>query len=263
MRVYLYALLLLSCLATCKPGSDLGIVPPAFLGKAASELPFRLKAYSYPAYRKGVIYKATATHQYDAQNRLLRIDSIDTHYTITYRYADNRLTERLYRKDTALVYNESFTYNQAGQLAKKVQCYAASATEYTYLYNTDGQLIEQTSNALTYSSFNRIVYTWKGGNMTYLTNFDANGKRLSEWSFQFDQQPNYKALPVVNPNPDVPLSRNNQVSSQLEKDYIGLIDLCVNPFAITYRYLPTGLPIKWTTNGCSTDYNELVFEPKQ
>ncbi|MEZ0540186.1 hypothetical protein [Fibrella arboris] len=239
-------------------------VPPAFTGKAVSDLPIRIKSYSYPAYRQGVQYKATANYTYDAQNRLIRIDSISYGQSIAYRYTDNRLAERLtYQNGTPLIRTQFF-YNATGELEKTVEQNGTVATETTYQFDNSGQLTERKTVYLSSPNDAFISrYTWKNGNMVVRVDMNGKGQERSEWSYSYDQQPNYKALLTVNPDPDQPRTYNNQIGGKLERDYTGLIDLCSNPFGSRYSYLPNGLATRWETSSCSLYYNEIEYEAKQ
>jgi YD repeat-containing protein len=210
-----------------------------------------------------VPYKATARYNYDTQNRLLRIDSIWTNRFLVYRYVDNRVSERLTYVDTTLTFRETFTYDGNGQLARTIwEDKHKFRRETTYRHDAEGQLIERTSNDQTATYVTR--YRWENGNMVAAVELDGTGKRSSEWSYTYDQQPNYEALLPTDPNPDVPRTRNNRISTLLEKDYTGLIDLCANPSRRRFTYRPAdGLPLSWQTDGCGLSFNEFVYEPKQ
>ncbi len=262
LRGKLLTLSLLSVLTACSVFQD--NLLPEFTGQAASELPLRIRSHSYPAYRKGVQYKATANYQYDAQNRLVRIDSTGYGQSITYQYTNNRLNERQTYQGGTPYGRTQFFYNNRGQLEKTVEQNGASTTETTYQFDESGQLVERTTLYPSLTNNARISrYTWQNGNMVAMIELDGNGQKRSEWSYTYDQQPNYRALLPVNPDPDQPRTYNNQVSTRLERDYSGLIDLCANPSVIRYSYLPNGLAVRWEINSCSLYYNEIEYEAKR
>lgn len=262
MRARLLTLSLCCLLAACS--GLLNSVPPVFSGKAASDLPFRIKSHSYPTYRQGVRYRATARYQYDAQNRLIRVDSTGNGQSIAYRYDGNHLSERLTYQNGIQTVRTQFMYNARGELEKTVEQNGNFATTSTYQFDTDGQLIEKVVNLSLSGDYTRVSrFTWLNGNMVAMVILDGKGRKQSEWSYTYDQQPNYKALLPVSTEPDQPRTYNNQTSTHLDQDYVGLIDLCVNPFTTQYTYLPNGLVVRWETNGCNLYYNEIEYEPKQ
>ena len=262
MRTQLLTFSICYLLASCSGSQN--SVPPAFVGQAASELPVRIKSHSYPAYQKGVQYKATAHYLYDAQNRLIRIDSTGYGQSIGYQYTNNRLSERQTYLNGTPGLRTQFFYNTSGQLEKTVEQTGASTTETTYRFDGYGQLVERKTVYQSSTNDARISrYTWQNGNMVAMVELDGKGQKRSEWSFAYDQQPNYRALLPVNPDPDLPRTYNNLVSTRLERDYTGLIDLCANPSSISYTYRPDGLTARWEVNGCSLYYNEIEYEAKQ
>ncbi|XWW46163.1 hypothetical protein JYG30_01530 [Fibrella sp. USSR17] len=262
MRTLLLTFLTCSLLVACSGLQN--SVPPAFTGKAVSDLPLRIKSHSYPAYKMGVQYKARATYTYDAQNRLVRIDSTNYSQRIVYQYTNNRLTERLTYQDGTPLIRTQFFYNNKGQLETTVEQNRSLTTESSYQFDAAGQLLERKTIYLSLPNEAHISrYTWQNGNMVALVETDGKGQKRAEWSYSYDQQPNYQALLAVNPDPDQPRTYNNRIGGKLERDYTGLIDLCSNPFISRHSYLANGLVVRWETTSCSSYYNEIEYEPKQ
>ena len=264
MRTLLLPFLICHLLVACS-GPQTSI-PPAFTGKAASELPFRIKSHSYPAYRKGIQYRATALYRYDSQNRLIRIDSTGYGQSIAYQYTDNRLTERQTYLNGKPIRRTRFLYNAKGKLEKSMEQNDGSPLEitYQYLFDDDGQLIEQATTYPSSTGNGRINrYTWQNGNVVAMVERDEKGYKRSEWSYAYDQQPNYRALLPVDPDPDQLRTYNNKIITRLERDYTGLIDLCRNPHGTRYNYQSNGLTVRWEVNSCSLYYNEIEYEAKQ
>lgn len=257
-------IVLIASLIACQKGDFLPRAP--FSAKAVTDLPFRVKSLAYPAYQKGVQYRATATYHYDGQNRLLRIDSLSQDRNVVYTYTNNQLTERLTTSTTdgAVFFRETFVYGPSGQLLSSLWTANGSTTEYRYTYDSAGHLSAKETNALSYKYKHTEQYRWENDNLVAMTDYDEKGQKRSEWSYTYDQQANYQALLPISPNPDDAFAqtRNNRVSTTLNRDYTGLIDLIANPVASQFSYNTNALPSRITTS-YSDYYTELVYEDKR
>ncbi len=264
MKLAFLTLTLLFGLAACSPLQE--PTPSPFLGNSVSDLPYRIRTRSYPAIKKGIPYQATATYRYDSLNRLTRIDSAWSDRSFLYRYDNNRLVERLTVSVTTndVFFRETFEYDSSGRLLRSLWTGNGAASENKYGYNKDGMIAEIQTNALTYTYKRLSAYYWQNGNIVAITYWNDKGEKQSEWSYQYDNQPNISALLSTSPNPDdaFSMNRNNIVVSTLERDYTGLIDLIVNPVRYTFTYDVNGLPVRRLVN-----YNErpeeFAYERKQ
>jgi hypothetical protein len=242
--------------------------PTPFQGNSASELPYRIKTRVYPTVRKGITYRATATYHYDSLNRLTRIDSTMSDRSILYRYADNRLSERLTisTTDGRTFFRETFEYDAVGRLAQSLWRTGdgQSQLQKRYAQDPDGRISRIETKSLNYT-FNRVAtYEWENGNVRRELTSDETGKRLYEYSYQYDEQPNHLALPPISPDPDDPFAqtRNNLITDQLDRDYTGLIDPIVNPARYRLVYNAAGLPVLRSFNYFD-QYEEFTYEPKR
>ena len=240
--------------------------PVPFQGSSATASLHRIRQSSYPALLKGVTYRATATYHYDSLNRLTRIDSAWSDRSYLYKYANNRLAERLTVSvaNGAVFFREMFEYDATGRLVRKLFTGNGTTIEYLYDYQPDG-LMAGVQITLLSSTYKRSTsYYWENGNITRLTEWNSKGEKDSEWSYQHDNKPNILALLSVSPNPDdaFSMNRNNTVYTKLERDYSGLIDLAANPNRPTFIYNADGLLVKRLWN-YDNRYEEFVYERKQ
>ena len=199
-------------------------------------------------------------------NRLTRIDSAWSDRSYLYKYANNRLAERLTISvaNGAVFFRETFDCDAVGRLVRKLFTANGTATECLYAYHPDGLMAGVQTNSWSYTYKRSTSYYWKNGNIVGLAEWNDKGEKQSEWSCQYDNQPNSSALLLVSPSPDdaFSMSRNNVTVTKLDRYYTGLIDIGINPNRPTLIYNADGLLIERLRN-YDNKYEEFTYERKR
>lgn len=259
---FLFGLLVSFSTACTAPQEE----PVPAQGNSAAASLYRIRQQSYPAFVKGVYYRATATYHYDSLNRLTRIDSVWLDRSYLYKYANNRLAERLTVSvaNGAVFFRETFEYDAVGRLIRKLFTDNSFTTEYSYAYRPDGLMAGVQANSLSYADKQSTLYYWENGNIVGRSEWNDKGEKQSDWSYQYDNQPNISALLPVSPSPDDAFStnRNNVTVTKLDRDCSGLIDIGINPNRPTIIYNADGLLVKRLWN-YDNRYEEFGYERKR
>ncbi len=190
------------------------------------------------------------TFFYDPEGRIGRIEK-NNHRNIFLHEYDNK--GNLSKRTVITAYNavpdtslfQFFTYSEEGRLERKVSYLPDGTLQKAYTYKTDeyGRIIEE--KVLNTAHTLRYEYIWKDDNMVHQKDYASDGSLMHEWFNEYDHGLN--PFCYVKESPELPLSRNNLVTSKLI-DYTNLIDIAVNPIQYSYEYQSDNLPVKESTN---------------
>lgn len=220
--------------------------------------------YSYPELDKVLV---SATRTYD-----------ETVYVAEFKYDSlNRVVEVKNIFPEAQVTVESYAYNQAGYIReKKIEDYTT-----TYLYNSDGKLVEQNlryiSSENDYEWNEKTEFKYKNGKISKGIEYSREGEIVNYISYKYDSNGNtlekivrpanyqyefelieikFKYDNNTNPNCTSRISMLSGYSFTFHPDivqinnpvylyYMNAVMSSMPPeYSISYTYGPNGLPIK-------------------